>query len=659
MLLNNGLLRVFLLGIFILTTIFPAYSMPGGGGCTQAANVACGSTTPSCSDPVYNAGSGGSIDCTTASPVDMPGCQSCVSGTTANSGDGTSTTYGACGTADGMVWFTFTAPDANNSFTLTPGTLQDPIIVISTDPCSSGTFQTCESGPGTGAITATWGMTPGQQAWIGIGSTTETHGTFDLCIESVPPAPGAGNTCAQANQICTTTGFSVPLECATGSGQTPSCFLGAPQQDTWITFTVLAGGTIAWTGDPNANAEFDWALWNISGGCPGTQVSCNYNFASHCGNNFGMGTAGGEFNGTVTATAGQTYAIQIDNYSGNGVGFNFTWQGTAVIEPVAQFTMNNDFTCTGSLTVDFTHTGVGPATYDFGNGNTYSGNNPPNQTYAPGTYSVTATASSASCTDVFVDYITVYAPLAATITPTPSLCNTPCTGSVALSNVTGGDGVYTYLWSNGATGTSISNVCPGNYSVTISNATCGTSLTLNATVGVQDTQAPTGTAPADITVQCIGNVPAADPTLITDEADNLDPAPVVTFISDVSNNATCPEIITRTYRITDHCGNFTDVTQTITVDDNINPTGTAPADITVQCIGNVPPADPTLITDEADNCSVPTVTHVGDASNGLTCPEIITRTYRITDACGNFRDVTQTITVDDNINPTGTAPANL
>ncbi|MEH6681983.1 MAG: PA14 domain-containing protein [Sediminicola sp.] len=83
----------------------------------------------------------------------------------------------------------------------------------------------------------------------------------------------------------------------------------------------------------------------------------------------------------------------------------------------------------------------------------------------------------------------------------------------------------------------------------------------------------------------------------------------------------------------------------ITVDD-IDPTATAPASITVYCQNNVPLADILLVTDEADNCSsVPSVTHVGDSSDGGTDPEIISRTYRVTDQSGNSIDLVQTITV--------------
>ena len=136
--------------------------------------------------------------------------------------------------------------------------------------------------------------------------------------------------------------------------------------------------------------------------------------------------------------------------------------------------------------------------------------------------------------------------------------------------------------------------------------------------------------------------------MITDEADNCTASPLVTHIGDVDNGATCPKVITRTYQIEDDCGNTTDLVQTITINDITAPTGTAPADVTVECIADVPVADVAAITDEADNCTAsPTVTHVSDVSDGNACNgEIITRTYEIEDDCGNSIQVTQLITID-------------
>ncbi len=45
-------------------------------------------------------------------------------------------------------------------------------------------------------------------------------------------------------------------------------------------------------------------------------------------------------------------------------------------------------------------------------------------------------------------------------------CASACNGSIALS-VTGGNGLYNYLWNTGSTESQLSNLCPGNYSVLI------------------------------------------------------------------------------------------------------------------------------------------------------------------------------------------------
>src|SRR5690606_30947809 len=154
----------------------------------------------------------------------------------------------------------------------------------------------------------------------------------------------------------------------------------------------------------------------------------------------------------------------------------------------------------------------------------------------------------------------------------------------------------------------------------------------------------------------LGNpVPAADPTLITDEADNCGTIPTVTHLSDVSDGGACPEIITRTYQIEDACGNITLVTQLITIADGIFPTASNPAPLVVECMADVPAPNPAVVTDEADNGPVPSVTWESDTPAG-SCPIVVDRVYRVTDNCGNFIFVTQTITVIPSTNPV--VPAN-
>ena len=81
-----------------------------------------------------------------------------------------------------------------------------------------------------------------------------------------------------------------------------------------------------------------------------------------------------------------------------------------------------------------------------------------------------------------------------------------------------------------------------------------------------DYTAPTANNPSSVTVFCKSDVPEPDVSLVTDEADTCDSNPTVSFIADESNGGN-PEIITRTYRVTDNAGNYTEVYQSITVEE--------------------------------------------------------------------------------------------
>ncbi len=60
--------------------------------------------------------------------------------------------------------------------------------------------------------------------------------------------------------------------------------------------------------------------------------------------------------------------------------------------------------------------------------------------------------------------------LTLTLTPTNETCVNACNGSIT-STVNNGQAPYTYLWSNGSTSSTLSNLCPGNYSLTVTTAT--------------------------------------------------------------------------------------------------------------------------------------------------------------------------------------------
>ena len=187
---------------------------------------------------------------------------------------------------------------------------------------------------------------------------------------------------------------------------------------------------------------------------------------------------------------------------------------------------------------------------------------------------------------------------------------------------------------------------------------CGNEIMVTQTITVNDITPPTASNLAGVNVACVDDVPSVDISAVTDATDNCTAIPTVSFVSDVSDGNTCPEIITRTYSVTDDCGNSTNVTQTITVTDITPPTASPPPNIDIP-IAPAPAPDIAVISDAADNCSPsPIVAFVSDQSDGGDCPEVITRTYSVTDDCGNETLVTQLIIIGGGLVPSPTVTAN-
>jgi len=206
---------------------------------------------------------------------------------------------------------------------------------------------------------------------------------------------------------------------------------------------------------------------------------------------------------------------------------------------------------------------------------------------------------------------------------------------------------------------------------------CGNFSECIQTITVVDTTDPEIICPPAENYQCVEEVPDYDPNnpdpriQVSDNCwdpnDPNSPAPVVTWEGDEDNAGDgCPDsplIITRTYRVTDVCQNFSECQQIITVIDTTPPEIWAcPHDVEVECVQDVP--EPNLEgVCFADNCwdpddpnsSAPVVTHEGDVDNGGSgCdgdPLIITRTFRVTDFCGNYSECPQEIKVIDRSPP--------
>jgi len=207
-------------------------------------------------------------------------------------------------------------------------------------------------------------------------------------------------------------------------------------------------------------------------------------------------------------------------------------------------------------------------------------------------------------------------------------------GGAALSNGGNISGADTAM----LTINPVSAADEGSYTCYVWIDECGDALSAAATLDV-DNEPPTFTCPTGSDLGCNpASLPDCDSVkaLVTGLDDNCDPSPRLDCEAGAITG-TCDKSQTFTLTATDDCGNTSDpcyVTYTWT-DDTVPPEITCPADESVQCAGDVPPADVNSVQ-ASDNCGTPTVTHRGDVSDGQTCPETITRTYRATDACGNY-----------------------
>ncbi len=181
----------------------------------------------------------------------------------------------------------------------------------------------------------------------------------------------------------------------------------------------------------------------------------------------------------------------------------------------------------------------------------------------------------------------------------------------------------------------------------------GNADTCGFTVTVDDTEDPVAICSGDIVSDNDEDSCGAVVTFSADVTDNCPGAVVDCVPPSGSYFAVGTTVVTCT--ATDAAANTGTCNFNVTVNDVQAPDITCPATVTVQCPVDVPQRDVSLIV-SSDNCDVDSVWHVGDESDGQTCPETITRTYSARDIHDNVAECEQLIIVDDTIAPVCTPP---
>ncbi|GIV44952.1 MAG: hypothetical protein KatS3mg035_2075 [Bacteroidia bacterium] len=366
----------------------------------------------------------------------------------------------------------------------------------------------------------------------------------------IPPPKGGGlsplapeQDCNNAIPVCQQTytqnvsysGYGPFLDIAPNT----TCLLTGETNSVWYIFTVQNSGSFIFT--INTGQDYDFALYNITGtNCSAipslTPVRCNYS-AQYGQTGLTLPTQAGNlsydasqspFMPGINVTAGQTYVLIVNNFTGNTTGYTLTFGGTASIfdqsaptitattascPPVNQVTLTfsenvrcNSITGTGS---EFSITGPQAVTVSSASGVSCGTGAFTNQLVintsaitTPGTYTVTI--NNGTDGNTFLDNCNnaLTSGTQVTFTVDPSVSISGATQICKGDNVTltaNPAGATSYTWNTGANtqAITVSPVVTTTYTVTMVANGCTTTANHTVTV-VDDIQA--FVTPSNVTI---------------------------------------------------------------------------------------------------------------------------------------------------------------
>lgn len=241
---------------FLLLSI-NGYAQPANDACATAISIPVGNGT--CSSPLYT-----NVAATSVGDPATPACWNPA-------------------TKSNTVWFSFVATTADVEISTNfAGTLANTQIAVYSGACGGLVQLACDEDVNTGAgllhtDIILHGLTVGNTYYIMVDGNGATTGTFGICVQQAlpitPPLPV--QDCASAQFLCSVSNVSIP-DGTGGPGavnEPGSCFFSAERSSWWYSFTAATSGTLAFTITPNAVIDYDFAVFNTTAGCPGTEVT--------------------------------------------------------------------------------------------------------------------------------------------------------------------------------------------------------------------------------------------------------------------------------------------------------------------------------------------------------------------------------------------------
>lgn len=344
------------------------------------------------------------------------------------------------------------------------------------------------------------------------------------CMGAIPVCQNIYN---QNNSFSGTGNYPGEIPDYSGANSTDNCpnncLLDGELNDVWYIFTVQSSGNLNFTITPNSSSDdYDWALYNLTNAnCSNilsnnsaVQASCNFcgtsgstgiapGYTGNC--NYGDPVACSNFNGPLPVTAGQTYVLNVSNFSSSQSGYQLNFGASTAsifdnVPPVFQsvttpacgattlsFNFSENVLCNTVTTGDFTLSGPGgPYTISAVSGGACVSGAPMENTYTitfspaitqSGAYSICLVNTSGSVAD---NCGNLAAPACfnfnvTAVTSTTSQVNSNCgSNGSATVNPSGGSGSYTYLWNTvPAQSTQTATGLPaGTYIVTVTSGAC-------------------------------------------------------------------------------------------------------------------------------------------------------------------------------------------